>query len=412
MNTGFFSKKETESKTRPDGKNYSCVSCGLYKGLTTPKMKPYGNFKKGILNIGEAPGEIDDEEGKPWQGKTGKALQRMYKKLGVDLFEDCLNINACHCMPLDKHGDNRAPVNFEIDCCRKETLRIIDEYKPKVIILLGNSAVYSLIGHRWKNDLGGITKWRGWTIPDQDFNAWLCPTFHPSFVERDDTEMAEVIWKQDLEQAFKKIEIPVPRNIEPRINIKEDLSILTKIPSIPCTRIAFDYETTGKKPHAVGHRIVCASVAVSEDNVFVFMMPKTREGRQPFIDLLTNPMIEKVSHNMKFEEAWSVVRLRQPVNNWYWDTMQAAHLLDNRPGINSLKFQVYVNFGTVDYSSEIAPYLQSVDDKNGNALNRIFELVALPGGKEKLMTYCALDSIWTYRLATKQMDLIEYDLPF
>jgi hypothetical protein len=65
-----------------------------------------------------------------------------------------------------------------------------------------------------------------------------------------------------------------------------------------------------------------------------------------------------------------------------------------------------VNFGVVDYDSSISPYLKAKDSKNGNAINRIMELVNKPGGKEKLMTYCGLDTLYTYRLAMKQMGKI------
>ena len=74
MKQGFFTLKETESDSRKNGKIHSCASCGLYRNCRHPKMKPFGNFKKGILNIGEAPGDIEDQRGKPWQGKTGQLL--------------------------------------------------------------------------------------------------------------------------------------------------------------------------------------------------------------------------------------------------------------------------------------------------------------------------------------------------
>ena len=400
---GFFTKKETESKSRPDGKTYSCISCGLYKDCKSPKMESFGNFKKKILNIGEAPGEMEDYNGKPWQGKAGKALQRMYRGLGVDLFEDCLNINAVRCRPLD----NETPSNYNIECCRKFILKTIDEYKPKVIILLGNSAVYSLIGHRWKKDLGRISKWRGWTIPDQDFNAWLCPTFHPSFVERSDSGVEEVIWKQDLKQAFTYINVPLPIYEEPRIEVIEDLYMLTNIRS----DVAIDYETTGIKPHAIGHRIVCCAIANGPDHAYVFMMPKTKQERKPLIDLLINSKIGKIAANMKYEEIWSVVKLGVSIENWIWDTMQASHVLDNRTGITGLKFQTYVNFGIVDYSSEVDPYIHAGDSRNANSFNKIMELIAKPGGKEKLLKYNGYDAINEYRLAQKQQLVME-NLPF
>ena len=397
---GFFTAKQTESKSRPDGKTYSCASCGLYKDATHPKMRPYGEFKKEILNIGEAPGEVEDKRGMPWQGKSGRLLKKVYRRLGVDLFEDCLNINAVNCRPTS----DQTPKNYEIDCCRKSIKQIIDDCQPKVIVLLGGSALYSLLGNRWKRDLGGILKWRGFTIPDRDFKAWVCPTFHPSYVERSEGKEAEVVWTQDLEQAIKKVNTPLPLFKKPRITVLETLEALKDIKG---SLVAFDYETTGIKPHAPGHRIVCAAVAVNENECFVFMMPKNKKDRQPFIDLLANPMIGKIAHNMKFEETWSVVRLRQPVANWEWDSMLAAHTLDNRSGVTSLKFQTYVNFGIIDYESEVAPYLESAS-KDGNAFNKIFE-----ADEKKLLEYCALDAIYEYRLAIKQIEIMKYDfLPF
>jgi uracil-DNA glycosylase len=403
----FFTKKQTESISRPDGKGYTCVACGLYKTAKTPRMKPFGNFKKGIMCIGEAPGEVEDRVGKPFQGKTGKLLEQTLMKLGVNLFEDCININACYCRPMDDDGGNRAPTNYEIESCRRTTLQYVREYKPKVIILLGNSAVYSVIGHRWKRDLGGITKWRGWTIPDQDLTCWVCPTFHPSYVERTETTDVSTIWIDDLKRAIACLKTPFPKYKEPTIDIIEDLTVLNTIKG---GDVAVDYETTGIKPHAEGHRIVCAAVADTPDHVYAFMMPPSKQARKPFLDLLTNEQVGKIAQNMKFEDTWSIVRLRQQVVNWVWDTMLATHVMDNRPGITGLKFQVYVQFGIPDYDSDVAPYLSAKDNNNANALNRILDVLNLPGGKNMLLKYCALDSVYEYRLARLQQS--EIILPF
>jgi DNA polymerase I-like protein with 3'-5' exonuclease and polymerase domains len=136
------------------------------------------------------------------------------------------------------------------------------------------------------------------------------------------------------------------------------------------------------------------------------MIPENRIQRKPFVQLLANENIKKIAHNLKFEETWSKVRLRQSVKGWNWDTMLMAHILDNRRGVTGLKFQTYVYFGIADYSSEIEPYLISVDPKDGNSLNRIEELIKKPGEKEKLLKYCALDSIFEYRLAQLQKNSI------
>lgn len=416
MIEGFFTKKETESKSRPEGKKVSCAACGLYKDCESPRMEAFGNFKRKIMNIGEAPGESEDRHGKPFQGKTGNLLKRVYDELDIDLFDDCININAVSCRPMDTQRRNRAPSNAETDCCRRRVLQVVEEYKPSLIVILGNAALYSLIGHRWRKDLSGISKWRGFQIPDQDFKTWICPTFHPSYVERaisaptnykGDRTVEELIWKQDLNSAFNLIknQVPVPKYVEPTIEIIEDLSVLREIE----TESAFDYETTGLKPHAEGHRIICCAIADTENHAYAFLMPKTRKERQPFIDYLTNPALRKVAQNLKYEHTWSKVRLGVDVQGWEWDTMLATHIFDNRPGITGLKFQVYVEFGVVDYTSDVDPYIGAVDNKDANAMNRLLELLKKPGGKETLLKYCGLDSINELRLANKQrMNLLPF----
>jgi hypothetical protein len=194
---------------------------------------------------------------------------------------------------------------------------------------------------------------------------------------------------------------------EPVIEIIQDLSVLNSITS---GRVAFDFETDGLKPHAIGHRIICCAVADTVDHVWVFMIPQTRAERQPLVKLLANPNVGKCAHNMKFEQSWSVVRLNQPVENWLWDSMLAAHILDNRTGVTNLKFQAYVNFGIIDYASEIAPYLAG-DDTNANSFNTVSKLIATIDGQHKLLTYCGYDAIYEKRLAEQQMELIGV-LPF
>lgn len=406
MQQGFFTKKETASVSRPDGKTYSCVSCGRYKNCISARMKPYGNFKKGILNIGEYPSKFDDKACMPFQDKAGKFLQRTYKKLGIDLFEDCLSTTAVQC-----YSDTE-PTNYEIDCCRRRILQLIKEHQPKVIVLFGMIAVYSVIGHRWKKDLGGITKWRGWTIPDQDLQTWICPVFTPDFVLENDMGAEETIWKNDLKQVKELLwedanttyKFPIYK--EPEIEIIEDLSVLSAIKNT----FAFDYETTGLKPHAQGHKIVCCAVADTEDHAYVFMIPKTKKELQPLIDLLEDENIGKVAQNMKFEKTWTEVRLRTEVKHFVWDTMLASHLLDNRTGVTGLAFQTYINFGVIDFKDDTDAYLKPKIENSANDFNQIMNLLIIPNGKNTLLKRCALDAVFELRLANKQRELII--LPF
>lgn len=399
---GFFYKSDLQLVARPDGKSLSCYSCGLYKNVLSPKMQPYGNFRKKIMVIGEAPGEEEDKRERPWQGRDGMYFKKTLAKLGIDLFEDCVCVNSVNCRPTKK-GGNRTPTNFEIDCCRQQIVNpAIEKYKPKVIILVGAQAVYSVIGVRWKKELGPLTKWRGWTIPDQDLKAWICPIFHPSYVMKGEASEVIKVWEEDIKQIVSILHKPFPVFKEPNINVIDDLRLLRKKISNG-ESIAFDFETTGLKPQAEEHKIVCASVAYTEDDVFAFMFPEEKRKFKPFTDILKNKFILKIAQNMKYEDNWCNEILKTPVKGWHWDTVQATHILDQRPGITSLKFQAYVQFGISDYDSEISPYLKATDEKNGNSLNRVLELVSTKEGKDKLLKYCAWDSVLEFRLAMKQM---------
>lgn len=407
---GFFTPTEVKSTTRPEGRRLSCASCGLYKDVQSPRMSAFGNFGKGILNVGEGPGEQEDLKGRQWQGKVGQALEQMYNKFEIDLFEDCLNINAVNCRPTDKEGNNRKPTNEEIACCRSRVLREIEHNRPKVVMLFGDAAVNSVIGHRWKKGLGSISKWRGWTIPDRDLGCWVCPTYHPSYMERGDREV-ETIWKQDVKRALAMVDVPFPKFPDETKQIiipnERDLpSIFRELeagafPPDPYI-MSLDIETTGKKPHTDGHRIISWSFCNNPGRAYSFRHPKDIKVRHALTTLLKS-RIGKVAQNMKFEHNWIYHFMGFDVQNWVWDTMLAAHALDNREGITSLKFQAYVNFGVVDYDSEVNSYLQGVDGKDANSKNKIEKLISAKHGEEQLLTYGGLDALFEYKLAVKQM---------
>lgn len=272
--TGFFTLKQTESPTI--NRKQTCASCGLYKKVLSPRMPAFGNFKKQILVCGEGPGETEDRRNKQWQGQVGQALQKAFREFDVNLFEDCLSINAVNCRCTNKEGNNREPTHNEIAACRSRVLQVITEHKPKLIIGLGNASVECLVGHRWKKDLGTIGKWRGWTIPDRDFNAWLCFGYHPSYMERGEKEV-ETIFMQDLEHALSMVNKPLPKHEDEtkQVEIISDLSILKQVDG----PFAFDYETTGLKGHdKTRHRIVSMSVAWSDGHAVAFMMPTDRSN--------------------------------------------------------------------------------------------------------------------------------------
>ena len=412
--SGFFTLKETES-AKVVGRSQTCASCGLYCHAQHPKMEPSGNFQKEILIVTSAPNATDDRTGRYWSGGTGQFLKKTMAEWGFSLQESTLTTGSAQCTPLTEKGAYRTPNSHEIACCRSKLQTIIKQRKPKVIILLGEAALESVIGNEWKNNLGGINKWRGWTIPDQKLKAWVCPTYSPSFVKEADTQFLTA-WKADLKQALGMADVPFPdmgtpekhvKILHDRKEIRNTLQGILDGPFPPDPALAaFDYETTGLKPHAEGHKIISASICAEPDQAYSFMMPYTSKScMRLWKEIMETSRMGKMAHNMKYEMTFTEKILGYPVKNWAWDSMQAAHILNNREGITSLKFQVYVNFGIEDYGSEVHPYLES-GDKNANAFNRIEELISTDAGKQKLLLYGGLDSLYEYWLAIKQMGVM------
>lgn len=401
--SGFFSREETEVKT-PVRRVTGCGACKLHRESTTPRMAPAGRGEKGILIIDEAPSPTEDATGVANSGESGTLLRRELRSIGIDLDRDCVKINAVCCKP----KEDRAPTPLEIDCCRPLVWKEIEDFKPKLIILLGGGAVNSFLSHRYPNDIGGINKWRGWTIPDRDTRCWVCPVFTPLSVTKGNNPAMETVWEQDLKRAIGMMKQPLPafRSEPDMIEIVEDdRDLCHKLSSIlewGC-RIAFDYETTGLKPHREGHAIVSASIAMRGESAFSFMMPEEgTKARSLLRRIMMTPEIPKMAHNMKFEDNWTNVRLPCTIEGWEWDSCLAAHILDNREGVTGLKFQAYVHFGVMDYSSHLDYLLKSVDGK-ANGFNRIYQIP-----KRDLLIYNGIDSMLEFRLAIKQMAELNY----
>jgi DNA polymerase len=396
---GFFKKEDTEAEVKRANVR-GCGACKLYKKCNSPKMKPSGEGKKKILIVAEAPGKKEDNEGVQLIGQAGRKLQKMLRSLGCDLHEDCWKTNAVNCRP----PKNRTPSDAEISYCRPAVLKAMKK-KPSLVLLLGTSAVKSYLGHRWKKDLDGIAKWRGWTIPDREYGCWVCPTYHPSFLLYEKTPpSAEVLMMQDLKRALGKLKEDVPvfkdeREMVEILHPGRAVKFLNWLERNP-RPTAFDYETTGLKPHREGHRIVCASIAWARDKAVAFSLEDERV-RKAFVRYLKNAKIFKIASNIKFEEVWSRVILGTKVRGWKWCTMNAAHVLDNRRGITSVKFQAAVRYGLLDYDSEISPFLKATpeeEEKYGaNGFNTIDQ-----ADPEKLLLYCGIDSLLEFRVCMDQ----------
>jgi DNA polymerase len=145
--------------------------------------------------VGEAPGEDEDLQARPFVGKSGKLLDETLTKLGLNPETDIYVCNIIKCRP----PGNRRPEEAEVNSCidfLEEQLKLVS---PKVIVALGSTSIDSLLP---ANTLG-ITKIRGKLF------KWnktpLMPTYHPSYVLRNGSKgQVYEDFKKDLESAIQK----------------------------------------------------------------------------------------------------------------------------------------------------------------------------------------------------------------
>jgi DNA polymerase len=92
--------------------------------------------------VGEAPGREEDESGRPFVGRAGKILTASLDKAGIKR-EEVFISNVVKCRP----PGNRPPTKGEIEICYNTYLsKQIHLLKPKVVLLLGKTAIRAVTG--------------------------------------------------------------------------------------------------------------------------------------------------------------------------------------------------------------------------------------------------------------------------
>lgn len=391
--TGFFSSESVQIQ-RPGGSLLpKCGACGLYKKCESPKMVPHGDGARKVLIVGEAPGTHEDESGRPFTGNPGQYLKETLGRLGVKLERDCLLTNSIICKPHGELADLK-----QVNYCRPNLLETIRTFEPQVIVTLGRSALVSVVQDYWKESVGPLERWVGWKIPlgVNKIGAplhWLCPTYHPSFLLRSHNNLMERLFSDHLEAAFE-IEEPPPvqedfsRQIE---CLYDEEAIYEGIKEIHQTGgwVAVDYETNCLKPNYPEARIYSCALSNGEKTI---AYPWRGVAIEATKRLLASDRTHKIASNLKMEERWTCDILGVPVNNWGWDTMLAAHCLDNRQEISGLKFQALVKLGVPSYNDYVASFLES--EERYNTIHK--------ANPSSILFYNGMDALLEHRLAMVQ----------
>jgi len=231
-----------------------------------------------IALVGEAWGEHEAREGRPFVGASGQELTRLLTEAGIDR-EACFltNVIAGRPAPTSNNFDQLCGSKLEVGKgyplppikpgkylrpqYLAELLRLTHELKvvkPNIVVALGGTATWALIG------TGAISRVRGTVTPGKLTSVKVLPTFHPAYLFQ--------VWKDrpivllDLMKARRESAYPEFRRPERKVHVSPTLGTVAgwiDFAMHPSTiAVAVDIETTNGQIESIGF-------ATSKDNALV-----------------------------------------------------------------------------------------------------------------------------------------------
>jgi DNA polymerase len=166
-----------------------CTRCALYKDATQV-VPGEGPARARLMLVGEVPGNDEDLVGRPFVGPAGRVLDRALADADLDR-KQIFVTNAVKHFKFEPRGKRRLhkrPNAYEIDRCRwwNDLERAI--VKPALVVALGATAAYSLLGR-----IVTISRMRG-AVQSLADETPLLVTVHPSYllrIEDEDDKAAE-----------------------------------------------------------------------------------------------------------------------------------------------------------------------------------------------------------------------------
>jgi DNA polymerase len=156
----------------------SYTGCAL-KTFATNTVFADGNPQARVMVIGEAPGEDEDRQGKPFVGVSGKLLDRMLGSIGLDRATNAYITNIVFWRP----PGNRKPTAEEIVLCMPFVQRHIELLDPAALLLVGGPSASTILANPV-----GITKlrgkWHDYESPGLSRPIPAMATFHPAYLLR------------------------------------------------------------------------------------------------------------------------------------------------------------------------------------------------------------------------------------
>lgn len=148
-----------------------------------------GSNRARLVFVGEAPGEEEDNQGRPFVGRAGQLLAKIINAMGLKRQEVYI-CNILKCRP----PGNRNPKEEEITTCEPFLVKQLEAINPEVICALGTFAAKTLL--RTEAPISSI---RG---KFHDYHGRkLMPTYHPAYLLRN-PDAKKLVW-EDVQKIMK-----------------------------------------------------------------------------------------------------------------------------------------------------------------------------------------------------------------
>ena len=175
-----------------------CRACPIGEHATQSVFGE-GPAAASVMVVGEQPGDQEDLQGRPFVGPAGRLFDKAVADLGWSR-ERLYVTNAVKHFKFELRGKRRmhkTPAQREIEACHVWLERELAEVKPRVIVALGATAAFALLGEKMP-----IAKLRKMQLRHVS-GARLVVTYHPSAILRGE-ERAQALYealREDLKSA-------------------------------------------------------------------------------------------------------------------------------------------------------------------------------------------------------------------
>jgi len=325
-----------------------CHECSLQ---ACPVVPPSGPKNAKMIVVGEAPGNVEVEQGKPFVGPSGSLLDYALSQTNIST-EEVYKTNAVMCKP----PNNREPMFEEVEACRPRLMLELAHLNAPVLAL-GRTASETL-------DLESF----GRGILAEIEGRTYMHTYHPAYVLRTPNDAG--IFLRDVKRFVDPPVIVNPKWTDPyvmHIETPQRLEeVLSQVPND--TWVSFDIETdqtrwyqrydgTPPDPILMLQIAWAEDYAVVLDDIMLYDVPETRHILSQFF-----ARVKTVAHNGKFDQIFLKTHLGINVHLDF-DTMLAHSIIDENSK-HGLKPLVYEYFGIPDYEEHlIKKYLKSRNDR-------------------------------------------------